>query len=77
MEEATSCLAEARSIKKMVEAQIRGLNPEMSVIMGGSMRMEFSSLEHLIEAIREEIHSLQNIITVHYAESVGNECAVQ
>ncbi len=31
----------------------------------------------LIMSIREETASLQGVISGHYAESVGNDCAVQ
>jgi hypothetical protein len=81
-----SCLASFRSLKKLVQKRIEGQNPNLSLILGMETEEDTKqqeafdanvSVTEKISSIKKEIVDLQNMIVAHYAESVGDQCAMQ
>jgi hypothetical protein len=77
---AKSCLGDVRALKRLISGHLDGNNPNLSLILGvrdEPLEEESLSAVELLRAIRDEVAGLQNLITVRYAEQVGNECTVQ
>ena len=78
------CLKDVTSLKKVVQNQLEGNNPELSLILGTKDdkleimdRVTDKNIVEIIGVLRQEVTSIQNSISEHYAENVGTQCVTQ
>lgn len=79
-EEALRCLKAIRNLNKLIQDQVEGKDPNISILLGikdEDEQQEFQSQSAILKVIHTEISNVQNLIASYYADQLGNQCAVQ